>query len=74
MLPAGEQSRHRTLESAHAVDCAAFSSANKGQAIKIARRRFLSLAAGAVAFPSIGRAQTYPARPVRHLDGVYALR
>jgi tripartite-type tricarboxylate transporter receptor subunit TctC len=33
--------------------------------VKIARRRFLRLAAGAVALPAVARAQTYPARPVR---------
>jgi tripartite-type tricarboxylate transporter receptor subunit TctC len=35
--------------------------------MKIARRRFL--AAGAVAFPSVARAQAYPTRPVRILVG-----
>jgi tripartite-type tricarboxylate transporter receptor subunit TctC len=47
----------------------AFSGVNKGQAMKTARRQFLSLAAGAVAFPSVARAQTYPARPVRIVVG-----
>jgi tripartite-type tricarboxylate transporter receptor subunit TctC len=40
--------------------------------MKLARRRFLHLAAGAAAlpvFPHIGRAQTYPARPVRIIVG-----
>jgi tripartite-type tricarboxylate transporter receptor subunit TctC len=37
--------------------------------MKIARRRFLGLAAGAIASPSIARAQTYPARPVRIVVG-----
>jgi tripartite-type tricarboxylate transporter receptor subunit TctC len=39
-----------------------------GNAMKISRRNFLQLAAGAVAFPAVPRlawAQTYPARPVR---------
>ncbi len=57
--------------SAHAVDCVA-SSANKGHAMKIARRQFLHLAAGAVALPAIARAQTYPARPVRIVVGFAA--
>jgi tripartite-type tricarboxylate transporter receptor subunit TctC len=40
----------------------------KGQAMKLPRREFLHLAAGAVALPvlsGIARAQTYPTRPVR---------
>jgi tripartite-type tricarboxylate transporter receptor subunit TctC len=40
--------------------------------MKLARRNFLHLAAGAVALPSLGsaaRAETYPARPVRLLVG-----
>jgi tripartite-type tricarboxylate transporter receptor subunit TctC len=40
--------------------------------MKLARRRFLHLAAGAVAFPALSRiamAQTYPTRPVRWIVG-----
>jgi tripartite-type tricarboxylate transporter receptor subunit TctC len=40
----------------------------RGDAVKLLRRRFLSLAAGALALPAVSRlafAQTYPARPVR---------
>jgi tripartite-type tricarboxylate transporter receptor subunit TctC len=40
----------------------------KGDAMKHSRRRFLDLAAGAIALPTISgfaRAQTYPSRPVR---------
>jgi tripartite-type tricarboxylate transporter receptor subunit TctC len=40
--------------------------------MKLARRRFLHLAAGAAAFPAVSRiamAQAYPARPVRWLVG-----
>src|SRR5712672_833360 len=41
-------------------------------AMKLLRRQFLHLAAGAVALPAvsrIARAQTYPARPVRMVVG-----
>ncbi|MGC1277308.1 MAG: tripartite tricarboxylate transporter substrate-binding protein, partial [Xanthobacteraceae bacterium] len=40
--------------------------------MKLPRRRFLHLAAGAVAFPAVSRvarAQAYPARPVRIVVG-----
>src|ERR1700730_17318247 len=40
--------------------------------MKFARRRFLRLAAGAVALPAVSRigwAQTYPTRPVRLIVG-----
>jgi tripartite-type tricarboxylate transporter receptor subunit TctC len=40
--------------------------------MKLPRRQFLYLAAGAAAFPAvsrIARAQTYPARPVRFIVG-----
>jgi tripartite-type tricarboxylate transporter receptor subunit TctC len=40
----------------------------KGNAVKVSRRRFLHLAAGAVALPAVSRtacAQAYPARPIR---------
>ena len=40
--------------------------------IKLPRRRFLHLAAGAAALPAVSRfacAQTYPARPVRLIIG-----
>jgi tripartite-type tricarboxylate transporter receptor subunit TctC len=40
--------------------------------VPIARRKFLHLAAGAVAMPAIARAETYPARPVRILIGFNA--
>jgi tripartite-type tricarboxylate transporter receptor subunit TctC len=43
--------------------------------MKIPRRRFLHLAAGAVALPAVSRiacAQTYPSRPVRIIVGVAA--
>ena len=38
----------------------------------IPRRKFLSLAAGAVALPAVARAETYPARPVRIVIGFNA--
>jgi tripartite-type tricarboxylate transporter receptor subunit TctC len=44
------------------------SAANRRPAMKIPRRQFLHLAAGAAAFPavtSIARAQAYPSRSVR---------
>jgi tripartite-type tricarboxylate transporter receptor subunit TctC len=37
--------------------------------MKLPRRKFLHLAAGAAALPRIARAQTYPARPVRMIVG-----
>lgn len=43
--------------------------------MKLQRRRFLNLAAGAAAFPAasrIARAQTYPSRPVRIIAGFAA--
>jgi tripartite-type tricarboxylate transporter receptor subunit TctC len=46
-----------------------------GQAMKLRRRQFLHLAAGAVALPAvsrIARAQTYPAKPVRIIVGFAA--
>ena len=46
-----------------------------GAAMKIKRRQFLHLAAGAVALPAvsgIARAQSYPARPVRLIVGFAA--
>src|SRR5262249_10267202 len=45
----------------------------KGNAMTLLRRRFLQLAAGAVALPAVSRfafAQTYPARPVRIIVGL----
>src|SRR5215831_16661002 len=42
------------------------------QAMKLPRRKFLHLAAGAAALPTVSRfawAQTYPARPVRLIVG-----
>jgi len=45
--------------------------------MNLLRRRFLRLAAGAVALPavsSITRAQAYPARPVRVIEKEEALR
>src|SRR5262245_40660288 len=42
--------------------------AGRGNAMKLARRQFLCLGAGAAAFPTVSRtarAQTYPSRPVR---------
>src|SRR5438105_15121392 len=47
----------------------------KGSAMKLPRRRFLHLAAGAAALPALPRlavAQTYPARPVRLIVGFAA--
>jgi len=44
----------------------------RGHAMKLPRRRFLHLAAGAAALPAISRiawAQTYPTRPVRWIIG-----
>jgi tripartite-type tricarboxylate transporter receptor subunit TctC len=41
---------------------------NGGEIVKLARRRFLHLAAGATALPAVSRiasAQAYPTRPVR---------
>src|SRR5499427_5957551 len=46
-----------------------------GRAMKLSRRRFLHLAAGAAVLPAISRgarAQTYPARPVRIIVGYAA--
>jgi tripartite-type tricarboxylate transporter receptor subunit TctC len=46
----------------------AFSRGTKGRTMKLPRRQFLHLAAGAAALPTIShraRAQTYPTRPVR---------
>ena len=43
-----------------------------GDAVNLARRRFLHLAAGAAALPTVSRiamAQTYPSRPVRWIVG-----
>ena len=43
--------------------------------MKLPRRRFLQLAAGAAALPSasrVARAQAYPARPVRIISGFAA--
>jgi tripartite-type tricarboxylate transporter receptor subunit TctC len=43
--------------------------------MKLPRRRFLHLAAGAAALPAVSRiawAQTYPTRPVRIIVGVAA--
>ena len=53
----------------HVILCPA---GNPGDAMKLPRRRFLHLAAGAAALPSvshIARAQTYPTRPVRIVVG-----
>jgi tripartite-type tricarboxylate transporter receptor subunit TctC len=54
--------------SAHAVDCVAFSRVTKVHVMKLPRRRFLQLAAGAAALSAvsrIARAQTtYPTRPI----------
>src|SRR5712691_1942738 len=47
----------------------------RGNAMKLARRRFLHLAAGAAAFPAVSRfawAETYPTRPVRIIVGYAA--
>src|SRR5262245_44631537 len=47
-------------------------SSSKGHAMKLPRREFLYLAAGAAALPAMSRvavAQTYPTRPVRILVG-----
>jgi tripartite-type tricarboxylate transporter receptor subunit TctC len=40
--------------------------------MKLPRRQFLHLAAGAAALPIVARAQTYPTRPVRIVDGFAA--
>jgi len=45
---------------------------NPGDAMKLSRRRLLSLAAGGAALPALSRvawAQAYPSRPVRVLEG-----
>jgi hypothetical protein len=50
-----------------------FGSSNGRIAMKIPRRQFLHLAAGAVALPTvsrIARAQNYPTRPVRWIVGM----
>jgi tripartite-type tricarboxylate transporter receptor subunit TctC len=47
----------------------------RATAMTLSRRRFLHLAAGAVALPAVSRvarAQTYPARPVRLIVGIAA--
>ena len=49
----------------------------RGQSMKLPRRRFLHLAAGAAALPAvsrIARAQAYPTRPVRIIVGFAAWR
>ena len=49
--------------------------AQVGEAVKVPRRQFLHLAAGAAALPAvsrIARAQTYPTRPVRIIVGFAA--
>jgi len=46
---------------------------NRGDALKLPRRRFLHLAAGAAALPVVSRiaiADTYPSRPVRWIVGL----
>jgi tripartite-type tricarboxylate transporter receptor subunit TctC len=40
--------------------------------VRIPRRKFLRLAAGAAALPAVARAETYPARPVRIVIGFNA--
>jgi hypothetical protein len=74
--PAGEHPKNQSdTWSAHAVDCVAFFRVIKGHAMKLPRRQFLHLAAGAAALPAvsrIARAQTYPARPVRIIVGFSA--
>jgi tripartite-type tricarboxylate transporter receptor subunit TctC len=66
---AGEHSENQFgTWSADAVDCVALSGVAKGQAMRLLRRQFLHLAAGAAALPAVPRiacAQTYPSRPVR---------
>jgi hypothetical protein len=45
---------------------------DKGRTMKLPRRQFLHLAAGAAAFPTIVRtanADAYPSRPVRYIVG-----
>jgi tripartite-type tricarboxylate transporter receptor subunit TctC len=44
------------------ADCA-------GAGMKLPRRQFLHLAAGAAALPRIARAQSYPTRPLRLIVG-----
>jgi tripartite-type tricarboxylate transporter receptor subunit TctC len=65
---AGEHSENQ-FSTSHAVDCVALSGGReKGHPMNRSRRRFLQLAAGAVALPAVSRttwAQTYPSRPVR---------
>ena len=53
-----------------ALDCARDIASQRGNAMKLPRRRFLHLAAGAAALPAvsrIARAQSYPTRPIRLL-------
>jgi tripartite-type tricarboxylate transporter receptor subunit TctC len=65
---AGEHSQNQfSAWSAHAVDCVALSGVIKGQAMKLPRREFLHLAAGAAVLPiasRVVRAQAYPSRPI----------
>jgi tripartite-type tricarboxylate transporter receptor subunit TctC len=69
MPSAGENSENQfNTWSLHAADCVALSGVTKGHAMKLPRREFLHLAAGAAALPAvsrIARAQAYPSRPLR---------
>jgi len=54
------------------VDAVIWSATCKGTKMKLPRRRFLHLAAGAAALPAVSRlaiAQTYPSRPLRFVVG-----
>jgi tripartite-type tricarboxylate transporter receptor subunit TctC len=73
MPSAGEHSENQfNTWSVQAVVCVALSGVAKGHAMKLSRRQFLHLAAGAAALPAvpaIARAQAYPSRPVRIVVG-----
>jgi hypothetical protein len=56
------------LVGARGLDCVALSAIARGHAMKLLRRQFLHLAAGAAAVPAVSRmakAQAYPTKPVR---------
>jgi tripartite-type tricarboxylate transporter receptor subunit TctC len=66
---AGENSENQfNTWSVHAADCVVLSGVTRGTSMKLPRRQFLHLAAGAVGLLPVSRfawAQAYPTRPVR---------
>src|SRR5262249_60663476 len=73
MPSAGIPLRPSFVRSIHARVARPFSRAREGTPMKLPRRQFLHLAAGAAALPAASRvawAQTYPARPVRLIVAV----